>query len=266
MGLSRYLLLVLALWFGFIPCVSAVSGNKILILYKERDPDHKGIVKIFSGFLQEAGYSFDSRDVETVLTEKSDMSPYSGIMTAYQTSQMLGADVYPAWLVDQMEAGRPILIIGNYGAYQGLLERTDGSFVEWNESTETINTFFYPFGLRFYFAFTNDNHKLKLLKADKKYAQFELPLSQQQLNYYQLYKSINPSNRIFFELERKDMQDSSSALNVITPFGGMILEGYSYFWDARKNKNRFRVDFPSFMKEVFFNHPPNGTQIQTQKS
>jgi len=262
MRVFNYFLLVSVLSFGFVPSVCAESEDKILILYKERDPDHKGIVDIFSGLLQEAGYTFDSRDIETVLTEKTDMSPYSGIMTTFQTSQMLGADVYPAWLVDQMEAGRPILIIGNYGAYQGLLERSDGSLVEWNESTETINTFFYPFGLRFYFAFTSDNKKLKLLKADKKYAQFESLLSQKHLNYYQLYKSINPNNRIFFELKRKDMQDSSSALNVITPFGGMILEGYSYFWDSRKNTNSFRVDFPSFMKEVFSIEPPRVSKLK----
>ena len=56
------------------------------------------------------------------------------------------------------------------------------------------------------------------------------PIRQSDLNYYQLYKSVNPENRIFFELERTDMPFSRSALNVITPFGGMILEGYPFFW------------------------------------
>lgn len=248
-----FVLLLSMLLFSLIPLVSsaAETPGKILVLYKERDPAHEGIVQLLTGFLTEAGYTFDSRDVETLLPENPDMSPYSGIMTCYQTSQMVGGDVYPEWLVEQMEAGRRILIIGSYGAYQGLIKKPDGSFIEWNESTQTINTFFHPFGLEFYFAFTGDNSKLRLIGADKTYGQFQTAITQPQLNYYQLYKSVNPSNKIFFELERTDMLDSRSALNVITPFGGMIIEGYSYFWDPGQARNFFRVDFPAFMREVF---------------
>jgi hypothetical protein len=249
---------LLILLFGLTPVVSAATEarGKILILYKERDPAHVGTVQLFSSFLKEAGYEFDTRDVEALLTEKPDMSPYVGILSAYQTTQMVGADIYPRWLVEQMEAGRRILIIGSYGAYQGLIKRPDGSFVEYNESTKTINTFFYSFGLEFYFAFTGDNSKLRLVKANKEYGQYQTPITQKDLNYYQLYKSVNPHNRIFFELERTDMLDSRSALNVITPFGGMVLEAYAYYWDPEKKKNVFRVDFPAFMKEVFSGKSP----------
>jgi hypothetical protein len=243
---------------GLTPIVSTASEGKgkILFLYKERDPAHEGFVQILGTSLTEAGYEFDTRDVETLLTEKPDMSPYLGIMTGYQTSQMVGGDIYPHWLVEQMEAGRRILIVGSYGAYQGLIPKPDGSFIEWNESTQTINTFFHPFGLEFYFAFTSDNSKLKLVRADQKYAQYQTTLTQKDLNYYQLYKSVNPRNRVFFELERTDMLDSRSALNVITPFGGMIIEGYAYYWDPQKKKNVFRVDLPAFMNQVFSGTSP----------
>jgi hypothetical protein len=137
-----------------------------------------------------------------------------------------------------------------------LISKPDGTFIEWNESTQTINTFFHPFGLEFYFAFTSENSILKLVRADKKYAQYQTSITQKDLNYYQFYKSVNPKNRIFFELERTDMQDSRSAVNVITPFGGMILEGYAYYWDPKKKKNVFRVDLPSFMREVFSGKSP----------
>ncbi|MEA1947323.1 MAG: hypothetical protein U9N83_08485, partial [Thermodesulfobacteriota bacterium] len=96
-----------------------------------------------------------------------------------------------------------------------------------------------------------DSNKLRLVTADKKYAQFQAPITQKDLNYYQLYKTVNPENRIMFELERTDMIDSRSALNVITPFGGMIIEGYAYYWDPKKKKNILRVNFPELMKEVF---------------
>ena len=132
-----FLLLLLLLQTSlFIPStVAAAAGvekdSKILVLYKERDPDHLGILNIFTGFLAQAGYRFDSRDVEKLLVEKPDMSAYSGIMTVYQTSQMVGGDLYPAWLVEQMEAGRQILIIGSYGAYQAMIQKSNGSFIEY---------------------------------------------------------------------------------------------------------------------------------------
>jgi hypothetical protein len=132
--------------------VSADLSQKILVLYKTRDPDHQGLLNIYTDFLKQAGYSYDIKDVEKLLDERPDMSPYHGIMSVFQTSQMVGGDHYPSWLVEQMEAGRRILILGSYGAYQGLIAKPNGKFTEWNESTQTINTFFYPFGLQFYFA------------------------------------------------------------------------------------------------------------------
>lgn len=257
-------LLIIILGFTTAVFSATESTEKILLLYKKRDPDHKGIVQLFGGFLKEAGYGFDIQDAEELLTQNPDMSPYIGIMTTYQSTHMVGADRYPRWLVEQMEAGRRILIVGSYGAYQGLLQKPDGSLLEWNESTQAINTFFYPFGLEFYFAFTQDNSKLKITRADKDFAQFQTSITQEELTHFQLFKSVNDQNRIFFELERTDMPDSRSALNVITPFGGMIHEGYSYFWDQNNNKNVFRVDFTSFVKEVFSGVSPTVPKIDIQ--
>lgn len=247
------LLLFLAQFLLFYETDTAVAqpASKVLVLYKERDPDHGSLVQLYTSLLSTAGYRFDTRDVEQLLVEKPDMTPYLGIMTCYQTTQMVGADVYSLWLAEQMEAGRRVLILGSYGAYQGLIKKPDGSFIEWNESTKTINTFFFPFGLEFYFAFTSDNTKLRLRTAEKEYAQFQEPITQKDLTYYQLFKSVNKDNKIFFEVERTDMLDSRSAFNVITPFGGMLLEPYFNRWDAKLKRQIYRVDIPSFMKEVF---------------
>ncbi|MCI0513207.1 hypothetical protein L0128_08355, partial [candidate division KSB1 bacterium] len=238
------------------------AGNKVLVLYKERDPDHQGIVWFLTGFLKQAGYDFDTRDVEQLLVAKSDMSPYRGIMTCYQTSQMVGGEIYPHWLVQQMEAGRRILIIGSYGAYQGLIPKPDGTFVEWNESTLTMNTFFYPFGLEFYFAFTSDPKKLRLNYADPEYAQYQAPITPKDLTYFQLYKSINPANRVLMEIERTDMADARSALNVMTPFGAMIIEGYAWYWNPQLQTNILRVNFVKLMREVFAGISPTVPQTR----
>lgn len=261
-----FLLLILLFIINAIPFLYAAHKpqKKILVLYKQRDPSHKEIVGFLTGYLEQVGYAYDKQDVEEVLTTDYDMSPYSGIMTCYQTSQMIHGDRYPFWLVEQMEAGRRILIIGSYGAYQAMTKRPDGTYLEWNESTQTINTFFYPFGLEFFFAFTNDPQKIVMTKADKEYAQYQAPVTQEDLHYYQLFKSIHPENKVFFELERIDVLDSKSALNVITPFGGMIVEGYAYQWDPDEKKIILRVNLPKFIKEVFSANSPAVRKYQVK--
>ncbi len=248
---------------------SKITGSRILVLYKERDPDHKGILNILTGLLDKTGYKWDKRDVEKLLMEKEepDLSPYKGIMTCFQSSQMVGGDVYPYWLVKQMEAGRRILIIGSYGAYQGLIPKSDGTFIEWNESVQTINSFFWPFGLEFRFGWTGEAGKLVVTKKVKDMVEYQAKLKPENVSYYQYYKSVNPKNRIYLELERKDMFDSKSAFVVHTPFGGMILEGYGYFWDSQQNKTLQRVNMVRFMKEAFKGKSPKVAkyQIETHK-
>ncbi|MEA1946776.1 MAG: hypothetical protein U9N83_05680 [Thermodesulfobacteriota bacterium] len=227
-------------------------GTKILMLYKERDPDHEGILHILTGFIDKAGFTWDKMDVEKLLMEKDkiNLSQYKGIMTCYQTSRMVGGDVYPYWLVKQMEAGRRILIIGSYGAYQGLIPKPDGTLIERSESIKTINTFFRPFGLEFRFGWTGEVKNLSITKKVEDMVEHEVKLKPEDINYYQFYKSVNPENRVYLEIERKDMFDSKSAFIVHTPFGGMILEGYGYLWDSKKKKTLQRVDMVRFIKEA----------------
>lgn len=235
-----------------------IQSSKILVLYKERDKDHAGVINYLGQFIDKAGFIFDKMDVEALLAKdlQPDFSRYKGIMTCYLSSQMVGGDVYPRFLLDQMEAGRKIIIVGSYGAYQGLIPKTDGSFIEWNESTQTINTFFWPFGLEFLFGWTSDPNNLKVIHKDKDMAEYQASLSPESLNYYQHYKSVNPANKIYLEIERTDMIDSKSAFVVHTPFGGMILESYGYFWDPRSGKMLQRVDLERFIREGFAGQAP----------
>ena len=83
-------------------CTAVPSEKRILVLYKEHDPDHDDIVHFLTGFLEQAGYNYDIRNIEQLLTAEFDMTPYSGIMTCYQTAQMIHGDLYPSWLVKQM--------------------------------------------------------------------------------------------------------------------------------------------------------------------
>jgi len=224
--------------------------GKVVVLFKKRDANHELHVKYLGDFVNEAGYDYDAVDVESLLERPRDLSGYDGIVTAYLSSEMVGAHKYPRFLLDQMEAGLPIVIIGSYGAYQGLLPKKGGTFNRWNEATKEINTFFWQFGLEFYFAFTSDSKKLRLKKHDKEFSEYEALLTAKDLTYFQLFRSVNRANRVHLSVERADIFDSESALVVHTPFGGMILEGYGFFWSPEKKLMLQRVHMAEFLKQA----------------
>jgi len=234
----------------------ADPGQKILVLYKDRDANHENIVAFLTGFLKQAGYEWDAKDVESFMPSNPDMSPYRGIMTCYLSSQMVGGDKYAEWMDKQLEAGKKVAIIGSYGAYQGLIKKPDGKMIEWNESTRNINSFLWPFGLEFYFGFTADSSKLHITKKDKQFAEFQAKISDRDLNYYQLFKSRYPESKVYLSVNRSDMLDAESAFILHTPYGGMILEGFGYFWDTNKKAMVQRVDMVSFLKGCFEGQAP----------
>lgn len=233
------------------PQPAPAATRKVLVLYKARDPNHDVHVAYLGQFIRSAGFDYESRDVEKLLQEKdANLSGYAGIVTAYLSSQMVGATEYPRFLIRQMQAGRPICIVGSYGAYQGLIPKSGGRFIEWNESTQVINTFFWPFGLEFYFGFTNQTDKFRITRKDKQFAEFEAPLEQKDVNYYQLFKSHDAANQVYLGVMRTDMKDSDSAFVVHTPFGGMILEGYGFYWSPEQKKMVQRVDMVRFIQQA----------------
>lgn len=259
----RILILVLACFvLAGLPLTAApAAGRKILVLYKQRDPTHDGLVARYTGYLRDAGYTFDSKDVESYFPSSPDTSEYSGILTCYESNNMIGADRYALWLDKQMEAGKKVAIIGMYGAFQGLAQRSDKSLVEWNESALVVNTFLWPFGLEFFPAFANKPGIFTITKKEKQFAEFQAPIAEREVERigYQLFRSANPANRVYLAVKRSDLRDSESAFVVHTPFGGMILQGYTPYWDpervdkvsGKKGTVVQRTDMVAFLQGCF---------------
>jgi len=248
----------------FLICFSPLSAqetatNRVLVLFKERDPYHQETINYIGQFITRAGFAWDVMDVEKILLSKTpiDLSAYQGIITCYLSTKMVGAHLYPCFLIKQMQAGKKIIIIGSYGAYQGLIPKKDGSFIEWNESTQDINTFFWPFGLEFLFGWSSSSDKLRITHIDPAMAEYEARLTQKDLTYYQYFKSINKDNKVYLEVERTDMLESKSAFIVHTPFGGMVLEDYGFFWDAKTGQIRQQVNLTRFIQEGLQGNSPD---------
>ncbi|MDQ7823292.1 MAG: DUF2194 domain-containing protein [Candidatus Eremiobacteraeota bacterium] len=246
--LMLFLLALLMVALTACQASAASPGGKLLVLYKERDKFGRPNADYVATFLKKAGYITEFRDIEALIAEKeSDLTGFQGLVTCYQGTDMKGADRYPAFLLKQMAQGRKVVIIGSYGAFQGLDMAPEGHLVPWNVSTKTINTFFYPFGLKFLFGWTGDSSKLEATFRDPSMVEYEAPLLKEHLTYYQYFKSVNKDNKVFLELQRTDFRDSKSAAVVITPYGGLLMEGYGFFWDAKTGKVIQRVNMEKFL-------------------
>ena len=46
-------------------------SSRVLVLYKQRDADHPGVIQYLSEFIQKAGFAYDKMDVEKLLTQKT---------------------------------------------------------------------------------------------------------------------------------------------------------------------------------------------------
>lgn len=256
--LSFYFFLLFSIIFLFPLDAGEETYPKALILYKARDKDFKATIDYLSKFIIDAGFKWDAMDVEKLLALKSepDLSGYKGIITCYLSNEMKGAHLYPRFLIRQMQAEKKILIIGSYGAYQGLIPKRGRKDIKWNESTLDINTFFWPFGLEFLYGWTGSPEKLKITRKDPSMVEYQAKLKQEDLKYYQYYKSVNRDNKVYLEVERTDLLDSKSAFVVHTPFGGMVLESYGYFWDSKTSRIYQRVDLTRFIREGLQGIPP----------
>ncbi|MEW6283952.1 MAG: hypothetical protein AB1758_35395, partial [Candidatus Eremiobacterota bacterium] len=200
--------------------------GRILALYKgsEKATQDDNEVKLFLAQpLKELGYVVDYRNIEEGLPSEADMANYQGIVTWFRGPTMQIASSYCNWLTEQIVAGRKVVIFGNFGAFQEELVRDPKAPLDrWLLQGE-YNNFFYPFGLEFRGAWTNDTRQIQEVSRDPAMVPWLEPAH---LTHYFLFRPVGSENKVFLALNRRDLPDSQSAVVVRTPYGGLALENY----------------------------------------
>ena len=186
------------------------QAGTALLLYKgsEEGVSASRVATKVEPVLKSLGWKTSYHDVDQGLPPGSaDL-----IVSWYASAKMADPESYIDWMANQISAGRKVVILGNFGAHTA-----DGSTWMTNES---LNRFFYPFGLRYGAAYTGDTSVLRVTREQAPAA------APSPLNYYLLFTSENAQNQVFLEVERSDLSNSKSALVVQTPYGGMAQETY----------------------------------------
>ena len=197
----------------FTLCATSLAQEgRALLLYKtseEGGVSNSRVATKIDPILQSQGYTIEYHDVDTGLPPSVNADL---IISWFSTPKIADPEAYIDWLANQISSGRKVVILGNFGAHTA-----DGSTWMTNES---LNRFFYPFGLSYGAAYTGDS---ALLSVTQQAAPARAPSP---LNYYLLFKSENPDNKTLMEVQRSDLPNSKSALVVQTPFGAMAQETY----------------------------------------
>lgn len=166
-----------------------------------------------------------------------------GVLTWFHDDALTGASAYWRWALEQLQAGRRFVILGEVGA---LLEAETGRAVP----SEAYEPFFEKLGLA-YEGFETDNPLLiELEYQDPEMIGFERAV-EGQLKSYAKVLSLSDENRVYLVLHRTDIADGLSAAVAVSSRGGVALGDTALFFDDWLEQGRWRVNPFRFFSEAF---------------
>lgn len=225
---------------------AATTNKKLLGLYKSSekvDERSNFLARFVAPTLFDLGYGIDYHDIEKGLPSEAQMAPYAGVISWYNTPQLPNADQYINWLLAQNEAGRRVVILGNFGAFAQDIKSSAGTVTRFLQSPE-YNRFFYPFGLEFRAAWTPEKQTVQVADIDKSVMVW---LEPGHVGHYYWIRSVHPDNKAYLTVKRTDLQDGESAVVVATPKGGLALESYILSTDPATKQPRMHLDLKKFL-------------------
>ena len=239
------------------------TTKRILGLYKSSEgqtAENNHIVKFAEKPLFDLGYSIDFHDINSGLPTADRMAAYQAVLSWYQGPEMRGAAQYAEWLRQQIEAGRKVVILGNYGAFSENVPTAAGAVTRFLLINE-YNQFYYPFGLEFRAAWTPDRSKIRVVQRDSAMIPW---LPDEHVGHYFWIRSINPANRPFLTVDRADFDEGEAAVVVATPYGGLALESYILKEAPGKLDPDFHLDLKRFFEACLSGGPALSNQAEPQ--
>lgn len=224
----------------------ARRDKKLLGLYKSSegvDARTNFLARFVAPTLYDLGYGIEYHDIDSGLPSVDRMGGYSGIISWYTTPELAKAADYINWLATQIDAGRRVIILGNFGAFAEDISSSAGDVRRYLQSPE-YNKFFFPFGLEFRGAWTPEKKSVKVAKKDSSVMTW---LEPGHVGHYYWIRSVHPDNQEFLTVTREDLQEGESAVVVSTPNGGLALESYVLSTDPATQQPRMHLDMKKFL-------------------
>lgn len=194
-------------------------ARKILGLYKRRDEEdfsESALCSFAEPVLNHLGMYLDYHAVEDGLPDDRVMQQYRGVLTWFGSSEMPHPEAYVAWLEHQVDQGRKVVILGNFGAWNDLETRIP---------YRRAHTLFERMGVKLYRTSITNAPKQEIAYLDPEMLnyEYELDLDEASVMEHKL-ESVDPRNRVLLRLADRHLGDIEPI--VLTPSGGLALGDY----------------------------------------
>lgn len=210
-----------------LPAGTQELKRKILAFYQRDLRETTGrnrIHDICETTLNHLGLVVEFRALEDPLPTDAEMAEYRGVMQWLGSNSIAGAQKYTEWLKAQMDAGRLVVILGDYGAFADVDLKTQVN------ATPTLAAL----GLEYKpippasLSFGRDGvsrtmETPEIIMADPAMMKGEQPLNLQDRDLvkgWPTYVSTNPANKVYLRVKDKEGQVTDAV--VVTPKGGFV--------------------------------------------
>ena len=199
-------------------------SRRVLGLYNSLDPEtdaENNPVHLRAELvLNHLGLLVELHDVNAPLPGDEEMARYRGVVAWFEGDRMKHPLRDLIWLQRQVQAGRRVVVLDGLGAAQD----TAGRQTNADQRGAALRSL----GLRLRGAFTDESHRIEVVRKDPRVVEFERPLPRR-LERYEQHQLLDPASSSFLVLRRKDRADSRSDMVVVTAAGGFVARGYVYY-------------------------------------
>lgn len=190
--------------------------------------------------LEHLGFVVDYLDANKGIPNDLDMTKYHGILTWFADNQLKDATNYARWLIKQVEEGKKLVVIDEFGFY--LDEK--GTPV-----SEDVSKYLYEkFGSNIVAGKTIESPlMIELVHVDPAMAEFERTIGSD-LTYFMDLTA--PKAQVYLKLKRKDTGSFFDAV-FISPRGGAALGPYALYYNKANEQTRWRINPFKFFAKAF---------------
>lgn len=175
-------------------------------------------------FLNHLGLVVDYRAIEDGLPSASEMAPYRGVITWFLGASIPDAQAYAVWLKAQIEAGKKVVILGDYGAYQdkNLASQVDPGptfkalGIDWRAASPVSGIRINRTNL-----VTTSPPSIEYMDPVMCKGEHPIDLNEKDLKKgWPVYLSANPANKVYLRV--KDNEGQVCDAITITPHGAIV--------------------------------------------
>jgi hypothetical protein len=228
--------------------ILAPKTNVILALFdgsENKTIYNNEIVDFLEEPLEKFGFQVQYHDINTSPPPQYVMRNIRAIITWFNDSSMKKAGRYCQWLKGQLEDGKKLIIIDNFGAYQ------DSKTLEWTPM-HIVNNIFKQIGVLYKAKWTDNPELLQITYKEPSIVEKEREIDLSKSAHYYLFGKIDEEVVSFLTISRKDLPQSESQVVFSHPNGGMALSRYILTEDKETGHTVSNIEFSRFLQESLF--------------